>query len=50
MKVGAAIEPNPGECFLERREVDGRTVYDYTKDKVYVCVVYICLLLQVNSV
>jgi protocadherin alpha len=35
-KVGAAIEPNPGECFLEQREVDGRTVYDYTKDRVYV--------------
>jgi hypothetical protein len=34
-KVGAAIEPNPGECFLEQREVDGRTVYDYTKDRVY---------------
>ena len=36
VQVGAAIEPNPGECFLEQREVDGRTVYDYTKDRVYV--------------
>ena len=37
VKVGAAFQPNPGECFLEQRvDENGQTVQDYTKDMTYV--------------
>ena len=37
MQVGAAIEPNPGECYLEDGEEDGQVFQEYNKDTLYVC-------------
>jgi hypothetical protein len=34
-KVGAAIEPNPGECYLEDGEEDGQVFQEYNKDTLY---------------
>ena len=37
LQVGAAFQPNPGECNLEPDESGGQEFYEYTKDRVYVC-------------
>ena len=36
VQLGAVIEPNPGECFLEEGEEDGQVFQEYKKDVVYV--------------